>query len=375
MDNIDWAFKGSETIKDIFIQRCRENKWNIIYFDNLLRDLREYKCNGIPEKLSRDIRTFEQILSFFSELKFAKYLAPKCARISMIPTSTVRSADIIFSDGGSECLIEVTSMRDTEISNKIMSYIRSFLMENKDLGYLIGVELKEELSKIELNREERKKQYDMLKNSLDTFNRIVLSKPHATSPFKIDTEGAIFNIELTEQGKSILMYVQTACVKIEDDELLPIISNLILWKAEKRASFDSDYKKMKYYVGFDCEIDLIGNNLFDELSYGTSETYHERLRKEWHEKMRFPILFNPNESKIRKASKTGWMEFLAKKFLIPDSSKLAHRSKEGIFISEVGMDNVTGVIVRFRTGKFGFYPNPFCEKEINLEGETPFFVT
>ncbi|CAG1002865.1 hypothetical protein METP3_03474 [Methanosarcinales archaeon] len=92
------------------------------------------------------------------------------------------------------------------------------------------------------------------------------------------------------------------------------------------------------------------------------EKYKEWKEKEWKSIINDKENKIPKWKEIEKARKDGWEKLLTKEGLVP--TDYTYLIKEGIFISEPKMKNVSGVIFR-KYNKVFYFPNPFACNEIN----------
>ena len=112
---------------------------------------------------------------------------------------------------------------------------------------------------------------------------------------------------------------------------------------------------------------------FEQLLYGKVMTYgipKEKFRqyvdKEWQKITDHPAVRVPGWDKVQEAEGLGWRAFLLKHHFIPTNYSYLHEA--GLFLTNVTMNNVTGVFVRFKWNDMRYFPNPFCNPEINRRG-------
>lgn len=131
-------------------------------------------------------------------------------------------------------------------------------------------------------------------------------------------------------------------------------------KAKKRDDWEKEYLNYPYIIAFDCEEWSIDDITINGLLYGQRAEIASPIEKykEWKEK-EWKSIINDKENKIpkwkeiEKARKDGWEKLLTKEGLVP--TDYTYLIKEGIFLSEPKMKNVSGVMFR-KYNKVFYFP-------------------
>lgn len=311
--NLSWALIDNLYLKNVIFEEYKHNSRYLFYINDLISELISYKCEGIQEKL-KDVKTLKKFSSILSELEFALLIAKnkEINELKLLPDDYLpsKSPDILFRDELITYYVEVTRVNENpHIRDRISSRLREIL---KSHPYRVDVSLNTELSIPKMKRIERHIQKDLVEKSLDTFEDIFKEKltknTFQTPSDVIDTESLTFTIERTDSGKGYPRFISSDYIEVPTDVLCDYIKERLIEKATKRNSFGDEHRKAHYIIALDC--------------------------------------CEPSIDEI-------------------DINKLLYDRTEGIFLSETEMKNVSGVLFRGKWDKITFYPNPFCDAEIN----------
>lgn len=366
--NLVWALTLNTELKLNLFEKYENKPRYLSYLDNLIFELRDLDCKNIQEKMKDINANLYKLSSIISELEIAKILAKSGKKVQLLLDNFLvgKSPDILCKDENFDAYIEVTRIGESESTFKVIDFLRVFL---KDLPYRVDVKLKGELSLPARDYQKRRVQECIVKTSLDKFKEYFRGGNFSEFPFQIETVGIIFEINRTDSGKGYPGFVNTEFIQVPEEILKENIKYWLLEKAKKRDDLEKEDRKYPYIIAFDCEERSIDDITINELLYGQrttigalSEEYELWREKEWRSIIKDKAKKIPKWEEIEEARKRGWEKLLVKEALIPND--YTYLTKEGIFLSESSMKNVSGVLFR-KYGEVFFFPNPFASDEIN----------
>ncbi len=365
--NLVWALTSSAKLKLELFGTYQNNPRYLSYLDNLIFELKKFGCKNIQEKI-KDADNLYKFTSTVSELEVANFLIKNDKKAQLLPDNYFdsKSPDILCKGKDFEAYIEVTRFGESESSYIVIDFLRDFL---KHLPYRVDIKLKYILSLPARDHKKRTEQESIVNVSLEQFVQLFREDTFSEYPFKIKTAGIVFEIYQTGSGKGYPGIVETEVIKVPEDALKANISYWLLKKAEKRDNWEKDHRKYPYIIAIDCKEWTIDDITINALLYGQRTTiFAPRGYEKWREKEWKAITDNkiekiPRWREIEEAGKSGWEKFLLKEALIPNN--YTHLIKEGVFLSESLMKNVSLVLFREPNNVF-FFPNPFAYDEINL---------
>jgi len=369
--NLENAFISNTELKSILLEVYKDKTRYLTQLDELFYNLNLLGCEGIHEKIRDTNTNLNKFISIISELEIAKILAEKWNNVNLLADNYFehKSPDILCENEKFNAFIEVMRLTESESEFKVIEFLRDYL---RDLPYRVDAKLKNELSWPARDYQTRKKQTSLVNTSLSQFDESIKKANLTDFPFRIDTDGICFEINLTKFGKGYPGMINTEVIRIPEEILKQNIEYWLIEKAKKRNYLEKEYLDYPYVIAFDCEEWYIDDDTINELIYGQRTSIvalskkHEQLKeKEWN------LIINDKENKIPKwneieeARKKGWEKLLEKEALIPID--YTYLFKEGTFLSEPDMKNVSGVLFR-RYKEVFYFPNPFASDKINYPG-------
>lgn len=377
--NLSWALTNNYRLITILSEQYMDNPSYLSCLDNLISELVSYNCKGIQDKLkdASDLGKFNAILS---ELQIALILAKKreIDELKLLPDNYLssKSPDILFRDGTFTFYVEVRRVyANPYIADTILDRLQEFL---KRYPFCVNVLLSAELSIPKLRGNERIAQKGLVEESLRIFDEKFKEKIAGdilTSSFVIETDYIKYAVEKTNSGKGYPGFITSDLIEVPTDILCAYIKERLVEKAAKRDSFTNEHRKIYYIVAFDCHEPSIDATDINKLLYGSvchlstlnitgsSDEDFIKNRLYYWDFLNSRIKNNTSWGVIEQAKNRGWEKLLTEKCLIPND--YSYVDEEGIFISEAKMKNVSGFLFRGTRSEIVFYPNPFCDTEIN----------
>ncbi|PAV13078.1 hypothetical protein ASJ81_18825 [Methanosarcina spelaei] len=377
--NLSWALTNNYRLNNILSEQYIDNPHCLSYLDNLISELLSYNCKGIQDKL-KDASDLNKFISTLSELQITLILAKneEIGELKLLHDNYFlkESPDILFRNRNFTFYVEVRRIyANPYIVDTILDHLQEFL---KGYPFCVNIFLGTELSIPKMRGTERIAQKDLVKESLRIFEeefKEKIASDMLTSSFVIETNYIKFTVEKTKSGKGYPGFITSDLIEVPTDILCTYITERLVEKAAKRDSFNSEHRKIYYIVAFDCHepsIDAIDMNelLYGHMSYiselnitGSSEEDYAKNRLDYWNFLNNNIKNSASWRIIEQAKNRGWEKLLTEKCLIPND--YSYIDDEGIFISETKMKNVSGVLFRGTRNEIAFYPNPFCDTEIN----------
>ena len=366
--NLVWALSLNSGLEINIFETFQNKPRYLSYLDKLIFDLKVLDCENIQEKM-RDINTnLDKLYSIISELEIATVFAKSGKKVKLLPDNyfVSKSPDILCEDENFDVYVEVMRITESESTFELIKFLRDFL---KDLPYRVDLDLKSELSLPARNHETRKTHKSLARTSFNQFKEFFEKANFSNFPISIQTDGANFEIYQTDSGNGYPGIINTEVIEVPEKTLKKNMKYWFIEKAKKRDDWEKKYKNHPYILAFDCEEWSIDDITINELLYGERTTIGARSEK--YEKWRdneWESIINDKDNKIPKwkeieeARKKGWESLLVKEYLIPNN--YAYLDKEGIFLSEQSMKNISGVLFKKHNEIF-IFPNPFASSEIN----------
>lgn len=377
--NLSWALTNNYRLNTILSEQYIDNPHCLSYLDNLISELISYNCKGIQDKL-KDASDLNKFISTLSELQITLILAKnrEIGELKLLHDNYFlkESPDILFRNRNFTFYVEVRRIyANPYIADTILDRLQKFL---KEYPFCVNVFLSTELSIPKMRGTGRIAQKDLVKESLRIFEekfKEKIASDTLTSSFVIETDYIKFTVEKTNSGKGYPGFITSDLIEVPTDILCAYIKERLVEKAAKRDSFKNEHRKIYYIVAFDCHepsIDAIDINklLYGRVGHlatlnvtGSSDEDFINNRLYYWNFLNSKIKSSTSWGVIEQAKNRGWKKLLTEKCLIPND--YSYVDEEGIFISETKMKNVSGVLFRGTRNEIAFYPNPFCDTEIN----------
>jgi hypothetical protein len=327
-----------------------------------------------------DIRKFSSLMA---ELITAKIFAQNGCTIQLLPDDYFETAspDILCQHKKFPFYVEVTHLSNSDPTLKIIDELRAILPQKP---YNVRIKYSDKLSQPCFSGKERRSQEMILENSMKKFEKEFSLLPSDVKDHEITTEGIKFYLTYTG-GKPGIPCSFLSSYTFPDELFDAYVTYRLVEKAEKRASFKESERNRPYIVAFVSENISIDNIDFKDLLYGRTlqlgilsddDPEIVRLMKIQREKDWTDIINNkekhiPRWLEIVKASQSGWQDFLNEIHYIPHD--YIYLKKEGLFLADPRMKNVSGILLVRKLSESYFYPNPFCDPEISLVNHQDFF--
>ena len=331
----------------------------------------------------KDTSNIRKFSSLMAELITAKIFAQKGCKIQFLPDNYFKNAspDILCQHQTLSFYVEVTQLSDSEPTLKIIDELRAILPQKP---FNVSIEFSDKLSQPCFSGKERRGQEEILENSMKEFREKFAVLPSDAINHEIVTEGIKFKL-IHSGGKPGIPCSFMSSYKFPDELFDRYVTYRLIEKARKRASFELPERNCPYIVAFVSENISIDDLDFRDLLYGGTpqifvlpddESEMGRLGKIQREKDWANILANkekfiPKWHEIAAASLSGWHNFLTEIYYIPHD--YTYLAKEGLFLSDPIMKNVSGILLIRKSSESYFYPNPFCDHEISLSQFQDFF--
>jgi len=161
-------------------------------------------------------------------------------------------------------------------------------------------------------------------------------------------------------------------IEVPEKTLRADIGRRLVERARKRKGWVRERPEYPYVIAIDGTEWSLEGGAMDRLLYGDRVKVESLDDAAFREKQWRSILDNrqtiiPRWADIDSAGKGGWKAMLMEKGLIPMGYE--YLVKEGLYLSDRDMSNVTGVLWKAH-GDIRYFPNPFASQEINHPGLT-----
>ena len=386
------------------MSECFENLTNLLNYNPKLRDafFKEYlgkteylsnlettlsfflpiHCEMLIEKI-KDTSNIRKFSSLMAELITAKIFAQKGCKVQILPDDYFKTAspDIFCQHQNFSFYVEVTQLSDSEPTLKIIDELRQILPQKP---FNVRIKFSDKLSQPCFSGEERREQEEILEKSMKEFRKEFALLSSDAGDQEIVTEGIKFNLT-NSGGKPGIPCSFVSSYKFPDELFDKYITYRLIEKAKKRATFEEPERNRPYIVAFVSENISIDDIDFRDLLYGRTpelfvlpddepEMVHQgKIQREtdWANILANKEKFIPQWHNIADASLSGWHDFLTEIYYIPHD--YTYLAKEGLFLSDPIMKNVSGIMLIRKSSESYFFPNPFCDQEISISHFQDFF--
>lgn len=367
--NILWALESNPKLKELIFDECKDND-EILFIledlENLLLKLKSANVKNIKGKMG-DVSNLNKLNSIISELKTALYLSKGNNLVEFLPdnTSKKRSPDILCTNDELEIYLEVRRVNNNPyvtclIDDTLCKYLKNY-------PYMVNSHLKEELSIPKIDADGRKLQECQVNECLDQFKKEFGENVLVKEKFEIDTQYVRFTASKIKSEIGYPGVIISEVIDVPVAYLLDYIKKQLISKAQKREDFEGEHAKKLYILVLDCFEPFIDEEKISTLLYGSITHFGSNMQN-WSKEQEWTAVTSevkkrPSWKKINQAQNSGWDSLLYKKYLIPHG--YSYIDKEGLFVSNKEMENVSGVLFINTRDGFSFNPNPFCDKQIN----------
>jgi len=363
MTQVSWLFEKNPRSDSILpkIHPKRRQELN-----QLVKILRLARVQGIQEKFSQ-IGDYRRFLEHITELEFAKLLIGKRKSITILEDSYMGGGrpDILTKGCNFEEYWEISEMTSGFVLDflydRLYPHAKKFLNEHGK-HFIINIYLGPSLVNDEPDYQLRNKQEHILKEAfvdLDRYLRRHLGEITNGSQF-LTTEFEIEFLEHKQVTESILGSINFFFLS---DPMAPIVTDeeserrkqqiqrKIAFK-NKRNRYSPNEKSIFNYIAIKYHPFVYNTEHFYTALFG-------EVKK---------LALNFMTEKVKALLRSSWEKYLRKMHLIPHQSSCCDCT--GLYFNEEKMKDISGVAF-FEGGQADlsspceFYPNPFCDQEIN----------
>ena len=191
--------------------------------------------------------------------------------------------------------------------------------------------------------------------AVEEFERQFNASPMAVAP-KIATPYATFYpVKKSEIGPGYPGIINSSTITVPTDILQHRIAEDVIDKAAKRQDWDEEHKRYLYLVALVSKDVWLDQDDVEQAPIGGGTYFVPPLS--------MPP-FSPSRE-IQQAQASGWSDFLLQKCVIPNGNTVIMPGQQGIYFTQTGCRNVSGVISILRNWNTSITPNPFAEARIN----------
>jgi hypothetical protein len=369
-------------LRDMFLQKFQEKNEYLSILDNLVSFFIHSHRDMLIVKI-KETNSLKKFNSLISELNTAKIFVQKGCSINFLSDDYFENAspDILCRCSDFSFYVEVTQLSDSEPTLKIIEELRELL---RDRPFVARIEFTDFLSQPCFSGAERREQDKILENSMAQFRKDLKSLSPESQDHEIITEGIKFSLTYTGKRPGIVGSFSSSYM-FPEDLFEKYATYRLLEKAEKRESFKGSEKNYPYILAFASEIISIDEIDFKDLLYGCTTEIFAIQSNDPEEVLQSTILRDndwqkiigekskhiPRWQEIEAAANSGWNDFLTRIHYIPIN--FIYLTKEGLFLSEPLMKNVSGILLIRKSTEYHFYLNPFCEQVISLVNHQQYF--
>ena len=381
-ENLFSLLDNNPELRDTFLRKFQGKNEYLSILDNLVSFFIPAHRDMLIVKI-KETNSLKKFNSLMSELNAAKIFAQKGCEINLLSDDYFKNAspDILCKCSNFSFYVEVTQLSDSEPTLKIIEELRELL---RDKPFVARVVFNHLLSPPCFSGAERYGQDQILEKSMDQFRKELKSLTPEPQDHEIITDGIKFSLSYSGRIPGIVGSFSSS-YKFPEDLFEKYATYRLLEKAKKRESFEGSERNYPYILTFASENISIDDIDFKDLLYGcTLEIFvfqsedAEMVRqstilrdKDWEDILNNKNKHIPKWQEIEAAANCGWNDFLTRIHYIPNN--YTYLTKEGLFLSEPLMKNVSGILLIRKSTEPHFYPNPFCEPEISLVNHQEFF--
>jgi hypothetical protein len=381
-ENLIAILNKNPRLRDAFFQKFQDKEEYLSNLDNIISFFAYTHREMIIAKI-KETSTLKKFDSLISELITAKIFGQNGCEVHLLPDDYFKNAspDILCKCHNFSFYVEVTQLSDSEPTLKIIEELRKLL---QDKPFVVRIEFNDLLSTPCFSGAERLEQDKILEKSMEQFKKELELLTPDSAEHEIVTDGIIFSFSHSG-GKPGIPGSFMSSYKFPEELFKKYVTYRLLEKAKKRVTFEGSERNSPYILTFVSENISIDDTDFKDLLYGVipqmlifpfedPEIIKQatiQCDKEWAEILQDKNKHIPRWRDIKAAADSGWTDFLTVIHYIPHDYK--YLAKEGLFLSEPLMKNVSGIMLIRKSSEPYFYPNPFCDEEINIAQYQDFF--
>jgi hypothetical protein len=381
-ENLSEILDNNPKLRDDFFQKFQGKEEYLSNLDNIFSFFMHTHRIALIAKI-KDTNTLDKFNSLIAELISAKVYAQRGCEINLLPDdfSKSTSPDILCRCHDFLFYVEVTRLSDSEPTLKIIDGLRELLL---DKPFVVSVKFNDILSQPCFSGAERRKQEILLEKSMRQFKKELESLTSEASDHELTTDCIIFSIS-SSAGKPGFPGSFVSHYKFPEELFEKYVTFRLVEKAKKRIKFEGSARNYPYILTFVSENISVDDIDFKDLLYGCTteisifpsedpKTIHRATiwrDKEWGKILQDKNKHIPKWQDIEAAANSGWNDFLTEIHYIPND--YTYLAKEGLFLTDPLMKNVSGIMLIRKSIESHFYPNPFCDHEISIVSYQEFF--
>jgi len=381
-ENLQDILNNNTRLRDQVFQEFQEKEEHLSNFNDLISFFIPSHRDELIAKI-KGTNSLKLFQSLIAELQSAKIFSQKCCEIKLLPDNYFpgTSPDILCKCHDISFYVEVTSLSNSDPTVKKIDELRKIVREKP---YVVNVNFNDKVSQPRFFGDDHREQETLLDKSLEQFKKEFAQITPESSVNQIETDCIMFFISPIKETPGLIRELSSG-FRFPTDIFEKFVTELLLKKAGKREKFVRPARNYPYILTFVSGNIAVDDTDFKHLLYGRSPTIiidlfedPEVLRqvtiqrdKDWEEILRNKNKYIPKWQEIDAAAKRGWNKFLTEIHYIPHD--YTYLAKEGLFLSNPVMKNVSGILLIRKSTEPHFYPNPFCDPEISIENYQEFF--
>ncbi|MFA4849956.1 MAG: hypothetical protein WC626_09545 [Methanoregula sp.] len=380
--NLEDILNNNPGLRDLVIQEFQGKKEHLSDFNDLISFFTPTHRDELIVKIKKT-NTLNLFQSLIAELYCAKIFAQKGCDFELLPDDYFSGAspDLLCKYHDLSFYVEVTSLSNSDPTVKIIDELRELV---RDKPFVVNVNFNHNVSQPCFSGKEHEEQETLLNKSLEQFKTEFVQLTPDSSVKRIETDSITFIISPILEKPGLIGGLSSG-YRFPTGIFEKFGTRLLLKKGGKREKFVELAKNFPYILTFVSGNVAVDDIDFKHLLYGRAPTIlidifddpeENRLAsiqrdKEWEEILQNQSQYIPKWQEIDTAAKSGWNSFLTEIDYIPHD--YTYLAKEGLFLSEPLMKNVSGILLLRKSIEPHFYPNPFCDHEISLVNHQEFF--
>lgn len=381
-ENLMDILNHNPRIRDLVLQEYQGKEENLSNFDDLISFFIPSHRDELILKI-KDTNTLKNFRSLIAELYSAKIFAQNSCEITLLSDNYFSSSspDVLCKSHNLSFYVEVTSLSNSDPVVKKIDELRKLVHEKP---FEVNVNFNDKVSYPRFSGPEHQEQEKLLENSLTQFKKEFELLTPKSPVTQIKTDCITFFISPIKEKPGFLRELSSG-YSFPREIFEKFVTELLLKKAIKREKFEGVAKNYPYILTFVSGNIAVDDNDFQHLLYGfiptlivaqTDDVEEIRLSiirrdAEWQEILQDKNKHIPKWGEIEAAASEGWEDFLTVIHYIPND--YTYLAREGLFLSEPLMKNVSGILLIRKSTEPHFYPNPFCEPGISLVNHQEFF--
>jgi hypothetical protein len=377
-ENLKDILDQNPTIRDKVIQEYRGKDEYLSEYNDLISFFIPDHRDELIAKI-KDTKTLEKFRSLNAELISAKRFNQKGCEIELLPDNYFpeTSPDILCQYHDLSFYVEVTSLSNSDPIVKSIDELRGLVRNNH---FKVNVHFNNSVSKPRFYGPEHGEQETLLEKSLGQFKERFKHLTAESTAERIETDCITFFVTPAPERPGILVGLSSD-YEFPREIFEKFVGKLLFSKAIKREKFKGPARNFPYILTFVSRNVAVDNNDFQQLLYGFIPSFiltpdadageiqnRERI---WEDILRDKAKHIPKWQEIEAASRNGWEDFLTEIHYIPND--YTNLEREGLFLSDPSMKNVSGILLIRKSTETHFFPNPFCDPEISLVNHQEFF--